>query len=52
MKNDEAHGLGFEDKNLSYVPDKSKSCLESRELLGGKGQPSRKFELYPSQGGL
>jgi len=52
IKNDKAHGLGFEDKNLSYVPDKSKSCLESRKLLEGKGEPFRKFELNPSQGRL
>ena len=48
IKNDETHGLGFEDKNLSYVPDKSKGCLESGELQEGKGKPCRKFELSSS----
>jgi hypothetical protein len=52
IKNDETHGLGFEDKNLSYVPDKSKGCLESGKLQEGKGKPFRKYELYPSQGRL
>ena len=29
VKNDETCGSGFKKKNLGYVPDKSKSCLES-----------------------
>jgi len=41
IKNDETHGLGFKYKNVSYVPDEFKSCLESGKLQRGKGQPFR-----------
>jgi len=41
IKNDKTHGPGFKKKNLSYLPNKSKSCLESGKLQEGKGQPFR-----------
>ena len=41
IKNDKTHRLGFKKKNLSYVTNKSKSCLESGKLQEGKSQPFR-----------
>ena len=49
VKDDETLGSGFKKKNLGYVTDKPKSCLESGKLQEGEGQLFREFVLNPSQ---